>query len=51
MLFQNLNRKLRGSPDSMLTALLMLVAAIAVLTAIYAQPATKAAVAAWFIFP
>lgn len=50
-LFPRIDKAMAGQPDRALTAVLLLVAAIAVLVALYAQPSVKAAVATWFVLP
>lgn len=48
---RDLNRRLMGEPDSTLTAILIAGAVVLVLIALLASPVTKAAAAAWLIFP
>jgi len=48
---KELDAKLQGAPDSLLTAGLILAGIFAWLLAIYATPSFKAAALAWMIFP
>jgi hypothetical protein len=48
---KQLNDTLKGAPEDMLTVLLIGLAIIAIVTAIFAPPAFKAAVIAWFSLP
>jgi hypothetical protein len=48
---KNLDRKLEGAPNNVLTASLILAGIIAWIVAIFMNPTTKAAVLSWMILP
>jgi hypothetical protein len=48
---KNLDRKLEGAPNSVLTAALILAGIIAWIVAIFMNPTTKAVVLSWMILP
>ena len=49
--FRQLEAKLQGTPDSLLTAGLLVAAGVLVVTALTAPATVKAAVLAWAVFP
>lgn len=51
MIYDKVNKYLKGGPNHLLTIALLIVSAIAAYVALRAKPAMKAAVAAWFIAP
>jgi len=48
---KQLNDALKGAPEDVLTVLLIGLAIIAIVAALFAPPAFKAAVIAWFSLP
>lgn len=48
---KQLDQKLEGLPNGALTALLLAIAAVAIVTALFARPLVKASVAAWMLLP
>jgi len=48
---KNLDAKLEGAPDYVLTVGLILAGIVAWITAIFLNPTTKAAVLAWMVLP
>jgi hypothetical protein len=50
-IIKQLEQRLEGEPDNVLTLILLLIAAFTVIVALSGNPLVKAVVAAWFIAP
>jgi hypothetical protein len=51
MIFKDLDKKLEGAPDSVLTAGLLLAGIFAIIIALFSKPTFKAVALAWMIAP
>lgn len=50
-LFRQVESKLQGTPDALLSVLLLVAAGVLIVTALTAPATLKAAVLAWAVFP
>ena len=48
-IFKKLDSMLRGCPDAMITALILAIAAVLVIGALYLSPSAKVALAVWAV--